>query len=220
MIQFNLLPDVKLEYIKTERTKRLVITVAILASAAALAIFVILFLTVNVLQKKNLSDLNGDIQVKTASIKKIPDLDKVLTIQNQLSALNGLHDKKPVASRLYDYMGQVIPSNVTVSNTTVDFGLSTITFTGNSQSLDAVNTFVDTLKFTTYKTTQNNVEAKPFNSVVLSTFSRTPVTASYSITLAFEPTIFDVTQNVTLTVPKTVTTRSVTEQPLFKKVEE
>ena len=40
MIQFNLLPDVKLNYIKTRQTKRLVTLIAIFATSVALIILI------------------------------------------------------------------------------------------------------------------------------------------------------------------------------------
>lgn len=52
MIEFNLLPAVKQEYIKVQRSKRMVITIALIVGAIAIAIFVVLFVNVNILQKK------------------------------------------------------------------------------------------------------------------------------------------------------------------------
>ena len=65
MIQFNLLPDVKLEYIKAKRTKRSVMLVSIIATGVALGISIMLFLTVSVLQKQHINNLNNDIQKYT-----------------------------------------------------------------------------------------------------------------------------------------------------------
>lgn len=216
MIQFNLLPDVKLAFIKAERTKRLVTTIAIISSAAALVIFLTLFAAVNVVQKKNLNDLNKDIATSTAEIRSTEDLDKILTVQNQLNSLSGLHDQKVVASRVYDYMGMVTPTNVSISNLNIDFALQTLTISGSSTSLDMVNTYVDTLKFTTFTTDKAETETKAFSNVVLSSFGRSAEGASYSISLKYDPAIFAATNKVSLKVPNTITTRSVTEQPLFK----
>lgn len=215
MIQFNLLPDVKLEYIKAERTKHLVISIAVLAATAALAIFVLLFLVVDGEQKKNLSDLNKDIKSSTAKVQNTPNLNKILTIQNQLSALTGLHDSKAVSSRLFGYLGQVTPANVTISSVAADFTKNTLVITGNGTSIDNINTFTDTLKFTTYNTAANPTPQKAFSAVVLTSFGRTSTGATYTISLNFDPTIFSNANSATLTVPNTVTTRSVTEQPLF-----
>jgi len=218
MIQFNLLPDVKQEYIKAQRTKHLVISVSFLASAAAVGVLLLLVLTVDVAQKKNISDLTKDIKSKTAQIQSTPNLNKILTVQNQLAALTKLHDGKPATSRLFGYLGQVTPSNVTISSASADFTQNTLVLVGNAKTIDDVNTFVDTLKFTTYTSDSNAVASKPFSHVVLTSFSVSDqASVAYTINLSFDPTIFSNTATVNLTVPNTITTRSVTDQPLFKR---
>jgi len=219
MIQINLLPDVKLAYLKAEQQKHLVTIISILASAVSLLIFIPLFLVVHVVQSNSLSSMNANLQSNIAALNSLPDLGKILTIQNQLSVLTGLHDQKAAVSRLPDYLSQVTPSEVTISNISVDYQQHTMSVSGNAPSLDVVNTFVDTLKFTSYTTDATTTATKAFSSVVLAGFSRSPQQATYNITLAYDPPIFDITRKVKLTVPSTVTTRSVTEQPtaLFKK---
>lgn len=213
MIQFNLLPDVKLASIKAARVKKLTISVSLIVGSVAFGVLVVLFLLVNVVQKQYMKGLNSDIKISTAKIRATPDLSKVLTVQNQLSTLPSLHSEKPIASRMYDYLTQVTPSNISLTDVNVDFAASTIKLTGEAPSLDAVNTFVDTLKFTTYSTDKDNSQKKPFSNVVLASFTRKPTNATYDITLTFDKAIFDVTNVVKLTVPSKVTTRSVIEKP-------
>jgi hypothetical protein len=50
-VQFNLLPDIKLEFNRNQHIKRVVYGIATLATGIALVIFVFSFLTVDVLQK-------------------------------------------------------------------------------------------------------------------------------------------------------------------------
>ncbi len=333
MIQFNLLPDVKLDFLKAQKLKRSVVGIAIIAGGASLTLLILLFLVVDVFQKTHISSLNGKIKEDYGKIQSVPDLNKILTIQNQLNSLSCtkdelsagkkpcLHDKKPVATRLFRYLKQVVPDNVSIAELTVDFDAKTMTFTGTSNSLATVNKFVDTLKFTgyvqssranwtigtSYKTNDvvsdggssyvslsdhtaasdnepgvgnnwknvwkeipaisyegnwtkgtsyktNDVvsdggssyvslsdhtsgsDTEPgagsnwksswsevpnaFSSVVLSSFARDSKIAKYTITLNFAPSIFDNSQNVSLIVPKIITTRSETENPtqLFKNL--
>lgn len=216
MMQLNLLPDVKLEYLRSMRTKRLVIGVSLLVAAASLAIVLILVSIVYVFQKKNMSDLNNDIKIYTGQLEKIPDLEKVLTVQNQLKALPGLHEKKPVASRVFGYMTQLTPTSASISQFDIDFKESTMKITGTANSLDAANTFIDTLKFTTYQKGNEKASASPpkaFSEVVLSQFTRSPNAANYTITLKFDPEIFNGASTIRLAVPRIISTRSVTEQP-------
>jgi len=213
MIQFNLLPDVKLQYIKAQRQKRFINVVAFGAAAGALTILVLFFSYVQVAQKKHISDLNGDIKKYTATLKSTPDLDKILTIQNQLKSIPGLLEQRPAVSRLYAYIGQVTPSNVSISRYNIDFEAKTINVAGQADSLETINRYVDTYKFTTYTISGSADQHDAFTNVVLSSFSRDTKNATYEINLTFDPVIFDGKSTVTLVVPKTITTRSTTEQP-------
>jgi Tfp pilus assembly protein PilN len=213
MIQLNLLPDVKLEYIKTQRLKRTIVSVSVIASAAALFVFLFLVLTVDVWQKKTISDLSGDIKTQSSKLQNTPNLNKILTIQSQLNSLDNLHNDKPVAIRLMDFIGQVTPSTATISDLKADYTENTLTITGNAPTLDAVNTFVDGLKFTDFTTDNGGESKKAFSNVVLTQFSRDATKATYTISLSFDAAIFDSNNNVTLSVPNKITTRSIIEQP-------
>jgi hypothetical protein len=232
MIQFNLLPDIKLEYIKTKRTQRLLNLVSIVVAGALLTIAVLLFMVVNVFQKEHLKHINNDIKDKSAQLQKIPDLDKILTIQNQLSSLPGLHDQKPVASRLFAYLSKVTPATVppqvfSIAKVEIDFANHTILINGDADSIKTVNKFVDTLKFTTYSLNgaapKPDTDPKAFSNIVLSSFTRDDKSSSYTVNFNFAPEIFDITkfgQNIydpnqgpVLTVPNIITTRSATEKP-------
>jgi Tfp pilus assembly protein PilN len=219
MIQFNLLPDVKVEYLKTRRSQRLIYLGATVLAGLALAIFVGLFLIVNVAQKKHLNDLNADIKKDTAELQSIPNIDKILTVQNQLTSLTALHEQDPATARLFDYLGQVTPAQVTISSVKADFAANTINITGNANALSTVNQFVDTLKFTTFTTNQNSTPQKAFSDVVLTSFTKSDKDATYQISFKFDPTIFNNTLEVKLSVPKIISTRSETEKPadLFKQ---
>lgn len=226
MIQFNLLPDVKLEYIKARRLKRSVMVISSAVAAASFAIFALFFISVSFVQTNHMKNVDEDIQKGKTSLQAIPDLAKILTIQNQLNSLPALHNDKPVASRMFTYVQQLAPQNASISSLTVNFDEQTMTVTGNAVNLAAVNTFVDTLKFTTYGSPDAGADTVPtvaFSEVVLSQFGvaqagSTPTVsaakpASYSITLKYAPEIFKADSNVQLTVPNKITTRSETEKP-------
>jgi hypothetical protein len=222
MIQFNLLPDVKLEYIKAARTKRLVISISALVIAAVIGLVGLISLSVLVLQKRHLNNLNNDIATYRQELEDTGDLNKILTVQNQLNSLPGLHQQKPASSRIFSYIGQLTPEAVSISRMQVDFLESTMHITGqvenDREALKNVNLFVDTLKFTKYKAGQDGEEANAFSSVVLSNTSRTRTTASYEITLSFDPQIFNINEDIRLLVPKDkITTRSETQKPVFEQ---
>lgn len=164
------------------------------------------------LQKQHINNLTQDIQADSAKLESTPDLNKVLTIQNQLNSLTGLHDMKPETSRLFDYLKQLVPNNVSISQLDLDYANGTLTFTGTADNIEEINTFVDTLKFTKYRVAGGE-ETKAFTEVVLSSFARSDDSSNYQINTKYDPTIFDATQDVDFIVPSTVTTRSQTEKP-------
>jgi hypothetical protein len=212
MVQFNLLPDVKLQFVKARRTKYLLTLISVVVAVVSLAIFLLAFLSVNVVQKKSLSDLNKDISKYSSQLKSTNDLDKILTVQNQLGTLTSLHDQKPVASRLFTYIAQVTPSQASLNKLTVDFTAHTMTLGGTAPALDVISTYTDTLKATTYKVS-GGTSMKAFSNVVLSSFGRDDKGANFTITLSFDPVIFDTKNDVKLTVlNNTVTDQSNTFQ--------
>ena len=214
MIQFNLLPDVKLEYIKARRTKRLLATVSVIAAAASVFIAILTFVGVNIVQRARMESLNKDINKTAKLVQATPNISRIITVQNQLSSLPALHEAKPAATRVYDYIAQITPATVTISKATISFTDNTINITGNAKDLLGVNTLVDTLKFTSYKVKDQTGTPKAFNKVVLASFSTASSGggdskgASYEIALNYDPPIFDNKSTVELQVPQTITTRS------------
>jgi hypothetical protein len=211
--QLNLLPDVKMDYIKAQRSRRLAISVALIVTAAAVALLVLL-LGAEGLQKKHLTDLSNDIQTDSGKLQKKPQITKILTVQNQLESLTTLHTAKPAASRMFNYLNQLTPAQVDITDFKADFTAETESITGTADSLSSVNQYIDTLKQATYKTKTPGATSKPaFSSIVLSSFALSNQTqvnghpASYTITLSYDKTIFDITQQVSLTVPTVTTTR-------------
>ncbi len=212
MIQLNLLPDIKLDYIKTKRTKRMVTLTAGGLAAISLGLLIVMFVVVNVLQKQHINNLTQDIAANSQTLQSTPDLNKILTIQNQLNALPELHSQKPETTRLFGFLKQVVPNNVSISQLDLDVASNALVFTGTAPDIQDVNTFVDTLKFTTY-TVEGAEAKKAFPEVVLTSFARNEKNTSYQISAKFDPAIFNNAQKVDLIVPKTVTTRSQTEKP-------
>ena len=213
MVQFNLLPDVKLRYIRTQATQKLVYSISFALAMISLAAFAVIFLYVDVLQKKTMSNADNDVKKYTNELREIADLDKILTIQNQLNALVGLHQSKHIVSRLYTYLPELTPANLNIGKLTVDFSASTLLMSGTADSLQTVNTFVDTMKFTTYSLPNQENSQKAFSSVILSTFGKEEKKATYSISVTFDPNLFANSGSPILVVPKEYTTRSVIGVP-------
>ena len=200
MIQFNLLPDVKLNYVKTTRLKRTISAIAGLLAGVALLIMLLLYVSVYFVQKSHIHSLNSQISSATTSLEATPNLNKVLTVQDAVNALPALNKSKPVASRIAEYMSEVTPTNVTLSNLNVSFVTNTMTLTGQANSLADVNLFVDTLKQANYQVNSNSTSLPAFPSVVLtsatytnsttSTNSSNQSNASFGISITFDEALF------------------------------
>lgn len=214
MIQINLLPSIKAEYVKAQRTKRTVITVAVIAIASSLAIVAVLASVAYIGQKVRLNGLQDDISKNEKIIKDVQDLDKILTVQNQLSALTPLHDAKPVMSRLFTYLQQTTPDLVALEKYTVNNTDYTWEVEGEAASIEFVNKYVDTLKFTEIVVTQEGQEpTKAFSEVVLTSFDKSENGYTFTVNLKFNEQLFNSDTDVKLKIPAIVTTRSQTQLP-------
>lgn len=221
MIQFNLLPNVKVEYLKIKRQKRVISLVAAGVILACSVVLIGLFSIVLGVQPNRLSGLDKSIKSISNDIKSKKDINKILTIQNQLTAIDGLHEDKPVATRLSNLLVKITPKDVSIQNFTVDFKTLKIDVTGQAKSFEEMNKFIDTLKFTTLKKgdSSNGESTKAFSQVVLNSYSLSDKGAGFVVSFIYDNEIFkSSSENLTLEVPSITSTRSETERPtdLFK----
>jgi len=227
MIALNLLPDVKKEYLRSQRLKRLFVTLALLISGASILV-VLIFGSVLIGQNKHISDIDDDIAKYSDTLKAEEDLGKILTVQNQLNQLPQLHEGKPAVNRLFGYLKLLVPDDVRLTSTDFDFsGDYTAEVKGFGEDFPAVNKFADTLKnaeFRYSRPASENEEIqiqslKPFSAVTLSSISPdedqgAENKANFKIELIFDQTIFDNTLvSYSLKVPNIVSSPSTTERP-------
>lgn len=110
MIEINLVPDVKQEFIKAKQTRNLVISGAIIFGAIAIGIVTLLAFYTFVLQPVRSSALDNDIKAKKVELTGKSDINRMLTIQNQLDKINQLHDNKNITSRLFEVVTAINPA--------------------------------------------------------------------------------------------------------------
>ncbi len=202
MIQFNLLPDVKLQYIKSKRTQHLVTFIATITGIAAVGILLFSMFLVYFVQKHYITSLSNNIKTNGAVLKNTDDIERMLTVQNQLNTLTSLHENKPVTSRLFGYLQQVTPQQISINKLRLDHTSNTISIGGSADSLDAVKVYTNALKSAGYSTTGGAVK-RAFSDVVLTNFSRDDKGANFTIAAKFAPDLFMVTNNVTMQVMAT-----------------
>jgi len=232
MTQFNLLPEIKLEYLKAEKERRLVVGITALVTVISIIIAITLY-SLTLIQKNQINNYAADINEQGRIITGQKNLNDLLTVQNQIGTITSLHNQDPAVSNLAGYLDQLIPVNASITNLTISFNSgsnaslggatsNSVTLSGSANSLATVNQLVDILKYATFRVKGTPGSQQAFSSVVLTSFGITTTTttsnvsgpaASYTINFNFDPTLFNITDQVSLNVPSIVATRSQLEQP-------
>jgi hypothetical protein len=112
MLQLNLLPDVKKEFLKAQRQRNLVMTSCILSIlvAGGIALALGLFLIGQQVEKNiQMGYVERDKDVIEEAQEK-RQLNEYLTIQNQLSQVDSLKESQLIYSRLFDFLQQLNPA--------------------------------------------------------------------------------------------------------------
>lgn len=152
MIEINLIPDVKREYLRTRSMRNFVISAAVLVTLAAVAVCVVLGLILGgQLVAGSLQD--NAIKTENQTLTEVSDLNKAVTIQQQLEAIGQQHQAKRVTSRLFDVLAAInppAPNNVRISNLRMDPTEKTITIEGSAiNGYTALEVFKKTITNTT-----------------------------------------------------------------------
>ena len=151
MIEINLLPNVKRELLKTRAMRNRVISISFLVGGASIAAVVVLALILGS-QIAAEAVQSGVIKDRNDKLMAVEDLNKVVTIQHQLTKINEQHSGKKINSRVFDVVtavNPVAPNNVSFSDIKVNPESKTITLEGS-----AVNGYsaLETLKKTILNT--------------------------------------------------------------------
>lgn len=148
MIEINLIPDVKQELLRAQRTRAQVISSSIIVSLIAAGAVVALTLYVFGVQTVRSAILDGQIDDGGKQLAEVEDLSKILTIQNQLSKITELNSQKKMDSRVFDVLEAVIPpapNDIQVSQIAVDAQESTIRIEGQTRGYDSMEVFKKTV---------------------------------------------------------------------------
>lgn len=156
MIEINLLPNVKRELLKTRAMRNRVISISFLVGGASIAAVVVLALILGS-QIAAEAVQNGVIKDRNDKLMAVEDLNKVVTIQHQLTKINEQHSGKKINSRIFDVVtavNPVAPNNVSFSDIKVNPGSKTITLEGSAvNGYSALETLKKTILNTKVQTT-------------------------------------------------------------------
>lgn len=226
MIQLNLLPDLKKDFIKAQKNKGLVISVSILVTLGTIGLSVLLFVYVTFVQQIQVNLLTDGIKEKASSLAKIPDVNKYLTIQNQLVSIGSLHDTKGVYSRLLSFFNVLNPSppnNINLTGAQLVTIDKTVMFNGTTASFESLNVFVDTLKNAqvSYKVSGEGeaIKESMFEQVFVQNSGlgrlNDQTVVSFTIRAVYRESVFDARNtDIAAEVPNITTTPSATQAPI------
>lgn len=159
MIEINLLPNVKRELLKTRAMRNRVISISFLVGGASIAAVVVLALILGS-QIAAEAVQNGVIKDRNDKLMAVEDLNKVVTIQHQLTKINEQHSGKKLNSRIFDVVtavNPVAPNNVSFSDIKVNPESKTITLEGSAvNGYSALETLKKTILNTKIQTTDGD----------------------------------------------------------------
>ena len=159
MIEINLLPNVKRELLKTRAMRNRVISISFLVGGASIATVVVLALILGS-QIAAEAVQNGVIKDRNDKLMAVEDLNKVVTIQHQLTKINEQHSGKKINSRIFDVVtavNPVAPNNVSFSDIKVNPESKTITLEGSAvNGYSALETLKKTILNTKVQTTDGD----------------------------------------------------------------
>lgn len=127
--EINLVPEVKMQMIKAQKVRNLVLFICIVVSSAAVGVVVILF---GIKSGQDIAMHNQDSRLELMS-KKLNGYDEfedLVTIQDQLGRYSDILKKRAVVSRVFGALGVMLPQGsdevkmselrVTVSSNTIN----------------------------------------------------------------------------------------------------
>lgn len=225
MIELNLLPDVKKEFIRAQRSRNRVISIAIVAILITAGGVIAAALMVYGGQTLVIGGFRDEIKKNHTTLKNKPDINKYLAVQGQLKALDKLGDTRTIDSRLFDYLAQLNPKpphNITLHTLTLDKSSTTMVVEGSAKTFETINNFIATLQKATisYKVDGQDNKTPFFTSVtadspVLSS-DNSDVSISFKITAVYDNVAFDAkSTDVKVEVPQMVISDSKENTPTF-----
>ena len=159
MIEINLLPNVKRELLKTRVMRNRVISISFLVGGVSIAAVVVLALILGS-QFAAEAVQGGVIKDRNDKLMAVEDLNKVVTIQHQLTKINEQHSGKKINSRVFDVVtavNPVAPNNVSFSDIKVNPESKTITLEGSAvNGYSALETLKKTILNTKVQTTDGD----------------------------------------------------------------
>lgn len=106
--EINLVPQVKMQMIKAQKVRNLVLFICILVSSIAVGAVVVLF-GIKSGQDIALSGKDKKLEQMSTKLNEYGELNNLITIQNQLATIDEIDDQKTVVARVFGALGVMLP---------------------------------------------------------------------------------------------------------------
>lgn len=170
MIEINLVPDVKQELIRANRVRASVISLSIIVALSAAGAVIVLSLYVFGAQALRSGLLDGSISDQYKKLQNVKDLDKALTVQQQVKSVADVYAATSVDSRLFDVLTTVVPAGTSITSFTLDTTAKTVTIEGQTAGYNNLDVLKKTILATKFVYQSKGDEATtPSKSVPLAT---------------------------------------------------
>lgn len=154
MIEVNLLPDVKQEFIHAQRVRLNVVTISVIISVIAVAAVLILAVLLGVQAARGFL-LDSSIKDNSSKLSNVSDINKTLTIQNQLGKISSIQQSSHVDSRIFSVLTSLAKGNgndkIQYSNIVVDTSNKIVTIQAQTQTFNGLDVFKKTLVATNFE---------------------------------------------------------------------
>lgn len=162
MIEVNLIPDIKREFLRTKMLRNFVITLSMLIGGASIAVLVILGMVVG---GQSIAEGIQDNEIKNQekTLLGIEDLDKTVTLQHQLGTIGQMHQDKNIDSRLFNVLSAINPAEqnyAKISNLKYDPSKKTISLEGWTENHVSLEAFKKTILNTKIHFTKDGDEVQ------------------------------------------------------------
>ena len=198
MIEVNLLPTVKKDYLKAQQMKHTVIIAAVLVSIVAVVSLVLVFMYVQIVQPQHQKNVQEDIDSGVKALQDKQDAVKIVTVQGALEQLPLLQDKKKISSSIFAYLTEFTPKGVTYGNIKLNLTDGTLGLQGSATSLEQANILANNLKSAkfTYTKDDSSQTLTPFSEVIFEGLSKSEQvdaakSVSFQINFKVDPLLFD-----------------------------
>lgn len=147
MIQINLLPDTKLELVRLQRSRLVVASVAVMVMIASAVILVLLAAYVFGVQSVLVRNATNNIAQANEEFRSIEDIEKTVTVSNQLGSIQSSHENKTMTSRIFALLAEAsaegTENSVAINSFDIDTEQNRISIAAQTQQrgFDAAEVF-------------------------------------------------------------------------------